>query len=149
MFFPTSFFNASPTRRSIPLSIRMNRKETEDYLNCFRAILPANTGDLLWLIDRFLAETYPNGGELDLAAGLEVGMSVYYAITAFCSKENYKNHPYYRSMLTLTKVLEQGQDERSLVADALLPACSVLREPCEKEMESGTFEVGSEICTGC
>jgi hypothetical protein len=137
MFFPTSFFNASPTRRSIPLSIRMNRKETEDYLNCFRAILPANTGDLLWLIDRFLAETYPNGGELDLAAGLEVGMSVYYAITAFCSKEKYKNRPYYRSML------------RSLVADALLPACSVLREPCEKEMESGTFEVGSEICTGC
>jgi hypothetical protein len=46
MFFPTSFFDASPTRRSIPSSIRMNRKETEDYLNCFRAFRPANTADL-------------------------------------------------------------------------------------------------------
>lgn len=144
MFFPTSFFEASPTRRSIPLSIRPNRKETEHYLTCFCAILPANTEDLLWLIDRFLAGRYPNRCELDLAARLEVGTSVYRDIAAFCPKEIYKTHSCHRTMLALMKIVEQSQDGRMLVANTLFCACSVLQEPCEEKEERGAFEVGGE-----
>lgn len=84
----------------------MAQERIESYLNCFRAILPANTGDLLWLIERFLAEKYPNRCELDLAAGSEVGTPVYHAISTFCSKDMYKNHLHCCTMLALMKNAE-------------------------------------------
>jgi hypothetical protein len=46
--------------------------EQEAYDSCLaklRSTLPANTGDMLWLVDRFLAEHFPFGDEVDLAAG--------------------------------------------------------------------------------
>lgn len=125
MFFPTSFFEASPTKRSILLSIRPNRKEIEHYLTCFRATLPANTADSLWLIHRFLAERYHNKRELDLAPRSEVGTSVYHDIAAFCSKEIYKIHSCRRTMLALMKIVGQSQDGRLLVANTLFCACSL------------------------
>ena len=122
----------------------MTQERIESYLNCFRAILPANTGDLLWLIERFLAEKYPNRCELDLAAGSEVGTSVYHVIAAFCSKDMYKNHPRCCNMLALTNIVEQGGDERVLVVNTLFCVCSVLRVLCEEKEESGAFDVGGE-----
>ena len=48
-------------------------------------------------------------------------------------------------MLALTKTVEQGGDERVILANMLACACAVLRESCEEKEESGALEVGGEL----
>ena len=48
-------------------------------------------------------------------------------------------------MLALTKTVEQGGDERVILANMLACARAVLRERCKEKEESGALEVGSEI----
>lgn len=120
--FPVSFFEGSPTKHALSFTLKSLKPESyQHYLEELRDTLSGNTGDMLWLVDRFLVEKYPTGGELDFAAGSEVGTSIM-ILVCFCSQQKYKHHPHYLIMLALTQIVEQGADERMIATNALVYA---------------------------
>jgi hypothetical protein len=136
-FLPSSFFEASHTRYALPFANKSLKKDAYDaHLSKLRKTLPANPGDMLWLIDRFLAEFLPTGGQIDLAAGSEHAESVYHAISMFCSKAKYKYHPHLRTFKALVNIVEQGAAERLIATNALVFAFEILRQPCDKKPKS-------------
>jgi hypothetical protein len=127
-FFPKSFFDQSRSKRALPFSNKSLR--TDDYkghLSALRKTLPANPGDLLWLLDRFLEAHYPNGGDIDMASSSECTNSVYGKISAFCAQARYKHHPHIRTLKAFVDIAEMGQTERAIAKNALEFAWKVLR----------------------
>jgi hypothetical protein len=61
MVFPKSFFEIG-TQRAMPY-VSYITKPT--YRNEALSLLPADPGDELWLFDRFFAEYYSDGGNID------------------------------------------------------------------------------------
>lgn len=81
-FFPASSFEASRSKRSLSMTSKSLRKpDHASHLSAVKTTLPVNPGDLLWLIDQFLDEHIPNGGEVDLASGSEHRNLVYQLIS--------------------------------------------------------------------
>lgn len=116
--FPLSFFEGLPTKHASPFPLKSLKPYSyQHYFNELRSTLPANTGDMLWLVNQFLSEQYPTGGKLDLAAGSEVETSIYHAIVSFCSQQKYKHHPHHRTMLARTQIIKQGADERVIATN--------------------------------
>jgi hypothetical protein len=141
-FFPLSFFEASRSKRALPMTSKSLRKP--DYaalLSAVRSTLPANPGDLLWLIDQFLEEYFAQGGEIDLASGSEHRDSVYQLISSFCSKALYKHHPQLQTLKAMTNIVEKGATERLIGTNALTFAFEVLREPFTKRKKTLVLKV--------
>jgi hypothetical protein len=132
-FLPSSFFGASDTKHTLPFANKSLKQDANAaHLSTLRNTLPANPGDILWLIDRFLHEQFPGGGKVDLASGSEHRDSIYHLITTFCSKATYKHHPHIRTFRALASIVEQGAAERSIATNALVFALQILREPFTK-----------------
>jgi hypothetical protein len=132
-FFPSSFFEASTTKHTLPFANKSLKQDANAaHLGTLRNTLPANPGDMLWLLDRFLHEQFPWGGKIDLASGSEHRDSIYHLITTFCSKATYRHHPHIRTFRALASIVEQGAAERSIATNALVFALQILREPFTK-----------------
>lgn len=129
-YYPASFFANSKSKRALPFtSATLSAQGYDIYLNKVKKDLPAFPGDLLWLIDRFLSDKFPEGGELDLINASIHGNSVYKHIATFCSKAKYKYHPHFRTFLALASMAEMGLDERNVSSYALTLAAEILRGP--------------------
>jgi hypothetical protein len=141
-FLPASFFEASRSKRSLPMTFRSLRKaDLAAHLGAVRATLPANPGDLLWLIDEFLKQEFPEGGDIDLASGSDYCQSVYHKISASCAKARYKHHPHLQTMKSLVSTVESGATERLIATNALSIAFEILREPYSKKTKTLVLKV--------
>lgn len=136
-YYPMSFFESSRSKRALPFTCKSLRTDTfAGHLATLRNTLPANPGDLLWLIDRFLSEEFANGGAVKLMSGSEHEQSIYRLISKFCSKAKYKHHPHLRTLKAMVSVVEMGATERLIATNALTFAFNVLRSPCKKQSRS-------------
>lgn len=132
-YIPATFFAESDTKRGLPVISTsrgvLTTTRLKAYIKSVKSGLPANPGDLLWLLDRFFTETFPNGGKVDLCPGSLHAESVYNKIAAFCAKAKYMHHPHWRTLLALANMTEMGLTERMIPANFLILATQVLREP--------------------
>jgi hypothetical protein len=130
--YPASFFEDSPSKRALPFThLNPQHRSTvgkATYLARGMEGLPANPGDLLWLIDRFFQEAIQKE-EVDLISPSIHPHSVYRLITAFCAKGTYKHHPHLRTFLAFANMAEMGMDEQKVSSNALMLAAEVLRGP--------------------
>jgi hypothetical protein len=144
-FYPKSFFDASRTNRGLPFTKKSLRKpDYTAYLGSVRASLPANPGDLLWLMHQFLSEHYPNGGNIDLASGTEHRDSVYKSLTTFCAKATYKHHPHLQTLKAFVSIVEQGASERLIATNAFCFALEVLRDGFSKKSKTLILKVDGQ-----
>jgi hypothetical protein len=60
-----------------------------------KAYLPIQAGDALWLVHRFLEETYPTGGIVDAAESRlhPFADTIFKRLVDFCKQPKYRNHP--------------------------------------------------------
>jgi hypothetical protein len=125
-FFPQSFFQESRSRQAVPFSSKSLR--AEDYtghLNNVQKILLVNTGDLLWLFDRFFEIHYHKGSEIDMASSSEHPQSVYRALSGFCSQCLYKTYPHIQILKVFVDIAETVQTEQLIASNALDFACDI------------------------
>jgi hypothetical protein len=130
-YYPASFFQDSRSKRILPFS--SSGKSTKGDINGLIFVankhLPANPGDLLWLIDRFFQSVViPGGGTMDLfyPSIHPTINSVYTLIAAFCAQGTYRHHPHLRTFLAFANMSEMGEDERMMSNNALMTAAGVL-----------------------
>ncbi len=98
-----------------------------------KKFLPAETGDFLWLVNRFFEETFPKDGKIDLISAFVDEASVYNKIRSFCAKGTYKHHPHFRTFLALADLADQGMNERLLPDLAMELFATVLRGSITKK----------------
>lgn len=141
-FYLKEFFGASLTKGSLPFSCKSLRKpDYNGHLSTIRETLPANPGDLLWLLDRFLSECFPDGGDIDLASGSEHRDSVYLVMSQFVSKATYKHHPHFYTLKAFIHIVEMGATERLIATNALSLAFEILREPFSRKRKTLILKV--------
>lgn len=145
-YYSPTFFAESKSKRALPFtSATLSARGYGIYLNKATKDLPAHPGDLLWLVDRFLSEKFPEGGDIDLINASLHGNSVYRLIATFCSKAKYKYHPHLRTFLALAGMAEMGLDERNVSSYALTLAAEILRGPfISRKSKTVNFKVGGQ-----
>ena len=98
MVFPKSFFEIG-TQRAMPY-VSYITKPT--YRNEALSLLPADPGDELWLFDRFFAEYYPDGGNIDcVSTSASAANSVWIKLLEFTKMPKYAHHPHLRTVRAL------------------------------------------------
>lgn len=143
-YYPRSFFDKSDTKRAFPFTQKSLKTKGKTgafnyYLAELRASLPANQGDLLWLVHKFLDWHLPSGGNIDLLASSESESSIYRKISEFCLQTKWKHHPHLITFKALVNAAEQGQDERQIGTNYLVYACQILRDGFAKTTKSFKF----------
>jgi hypothetical protein len=147
-YYPAAFFEQSHSKRGLPLVAATGSSFMKPVYNTvlsqIKKTLPANPGDLLWLLDRFFLEMFPNGGEVDLVSASVHSNSVYKQVAMFCAKATYKHHPHRRTLLALGSMAEMGMDERIIPAHALTLATDILRGPYTKRNKTANLTIAGE-----
>jgi hypothetical protein len=95
-------------------------------------------------VDRFIQETLPGGGEIDLISASIHDSSVYKIIASFCAKGKYKHHPHLQTFFAFASMAEMGQDERNVSSNALTMAAEILRGSITKKKKTANIRVGDE-----
>jgi hypothetical protein len=90
--------------------------------------LPVKPGDLLWLLEQFLVEVLPNGGEVDpISTSEHPTYSIYTKLMRFATRPKYKHHPHVNTLKSMAHLSEQGADDRRVSYNILLLALECLR----------------------
>ncbi|EAT86157.2 hypothetical protein SNOG_06326 [Parastagonospora nodorum SN15] len=145
-YYPNSFFAGS--KRGLPFTwVYQTVKTKEKYLSIINATLPAQPGDLVWLIDRYIAETLPNGGDIDLVPASVHANSVFAQVASFCMQAKYKNHPHLRTFLAFASMSEMGVDERLVPATAFTNVVEVLFGKFGKKTKTVRTKIANETRT--
>jgi hypothetical protein len=125
-----SFFKASPTKRPVPFPCIQSF--TDDarqwYVSYIRNnLIPANPGDMLWLLKRFLANLCgADGVTFNFKPASEHDDSIFLCITRFCSKATYRYHPYWRTLLALAHASDTDKTARSFASHVVVIALETL-----------------------
>jgi hypothetical protein len=145
-YLPVEYFANSRSKRALPFtSSKLTSNGYRGYLSRIeRELLPAHTGDLLWLIDRFFQEKLPQGGDVDLISASIHANSVYRLIATFCDQAKYKHHPHWRTLMAFVSMAEMGLDERAVCSNAMTMAAEVLRGPFTKKTKTANLTVNNE-----
>jgi hypothetical protein len=130
-YYPASFFEDSRSKRILPFSSsgKSTKGDIDGLMFVASKHLPANPGDLLWLIDRFFQSVViPGGGTMDFfyPSIHPTINSVYTLIAAFCAEGTYRHHPHLRTFLAFANMSEMGEDERMVSNNALMTAAGIL-----------------------
>jgi hypothetical protein len=143
-YLPVSFFSES-SKRGLPLTKtkQIPRAKTK-YLSLIKAQLPAQPGDLIWLISRFFQDALPNGGNIDLVPSSIHANSIYNLVSTFCSRAKYKNHPHLRTFLAFATMSEMGVEERLVPAIALTNVIEILFKSHEKKNKTVNAKIANE-----
>jgi hypothetical protein len=96
------------------------------------------------LIDRFISEMLPDGGDLDLVPASIHANSIYSSIALFCSRATYKHHPHLRTFLAFASMSEMGVDERLVPAIALTYVVEILFGKLDKKNKTVNVKLGNE-----
>lgn len=103
--YTASLFNTSTLKIALYFTLKSYKKIAYLWhLTTLCNTLSANTGDIFWLFDRYLAGYLPNRGELDLAAVLEFRNYVYHSIANFGAQRQYEQYPHLRTPLALPQI---------------------------------------------
>jgi hypothetical protein len=133
LYLPATFFASSGSKLGLPVLSTPNdvlsAKLMTTHVDAVKCRSPARPGDVLWLLDRFLTEMYPQGGKVDLCPASLHLPSVYNKIREFCLKRTYQDHPHWRTLAALVYLTEKGLYERHIPANYLLLGIEVLRQP--------------------
>jgi hypothetical protein len=145
-YLPPSFFAQFNSKHGIPVASAMAIHKTAQpyFISQAKKNLPAKPGDLLWLINQFLLDVHPNGGEVDLISASLHKNSVFKQIGLFCSKAKYKHHPHLRTFLAYASMAEMGLEERAVSANAMLIAVEVLRDITTTKSKTANLKIGGE-----
>lgn len=139
-YYPKDFFEQSRSKRALPFTASSLRaRDYSFYLSQAKKHLPANPGDLLWLIDRFFTMKFLNGGHVDLISASLHNNSIFKLIAFFCRDAMYKHHPHLTTFLAFASMAEMGQDERNVSSNALTIACELLRQSTERKSKTANF----------
>ncbi|CAN9092100.1 unnamed protein product [Alternaria alternata] len=149
-FLPASFFENSPSKRGLPFSWvnpTTMIKSPNKYLSLIRANLPAYPGDLVWLINRFLEEVLPEGGDIDPIPGSIHTNSVYRLVVQFCNQAKYKYYPHLRTFLAFASMAEMGNDERFVPANAFMNVMKIIFGDVEHKRKTARVKINGESKT--
>lgn len=124
-----AFFEQSLSCFSLPFpSHNLSSSILKQIQASLRPKLPAKHGDLLWLIERFLLETLPAGGDIDTVSTSEhPAFSVFSKILNFANQAKYKYHPHINTLRAMAHLSEQGHDDRRIARNMLVLAREYLR----------------------
>ena len=96
--FPNPFSRSGRSARSLMSRTSPNRPIRNEALS----LLPADPGDELWLFDRFFAEYYPDGGNIDcVSTSVSAANSVWIKLLEFTKMPKYAHHPHLRTVRAL------------------------------------------------
>ncbi|KAI4641008.1 uncharacterized protein J4E78_010484 [Alternaria triticimaculans] len=148
-YIAASFFAQSETQRALPFPskdlgpdsiARYVAKVRKDYL-------PANVGDLLWLIDRFLKWTFPHGDyKLDfIPLSCDHPDSIYQLIKNIGEEGRYRHHPHFRTFIAFSKMSDMGSDERAVPNNALVLAAEILAGQYTKKRKRAEFRFNGGV----
>lgn len=142
-YYPRSFFDKSRSKRAMPFTaLALRTKGYATYLSKAKQHLPANPGDLLWLIDRFFTANFSEGGVVDLISASLHNNSVFRLVALFCTSAMYKHHPHLITLLAFASMAEMGQDERNVASNALTAACELLRASEDRKAKTANLRGG-------
>jgi hypothetical protein len=148
---PATFFDEDPRCNSLPFPrSSITQKMFPKFLPKIRTTLPAKPGDLLWLIERFLLEVFPSGGELDpVSVSEHPTYSVYAKLMSFASRPKYQHHPHIDTLKAMAHLSEQGVDDRRVPWNIFLLSLELLRpgSPSKKKNLKRTVPDGTKIET--
>lgn len=151
-YYPASFFENSRSKRILPFSSsgKMKKEDIDGLIFVASKHLPANPGDLLWLIDRFFQSVViPGGGTMDFfyPSIHPTVNSVYTLIAAFCAEGTYRHHPHLRTFLAFANMSEMGEDERMISNNALMTAAGILTGSYTEKKVTKNVEInGKKEC---
>ncbi|KAK5713409.1 hypothetical protein LTR17_017590 [Elasticomyces elasticus] len=109
-YIPASFF---ATERQAPLLIISN-KNSKAFTE-MNELLPHQPGDATWLMNEFLKEDFPNGGDVHLGSPLQFPNedTVWDKLARFCARKKYRKHPHIRDLEALAGGARLGNIEKS------------------------------------
>jgi hypothetical protein len=131
-FYPSTSFHGSRSSHSLPLAPNMwiNQKTWTRCVDSMKETLLVNCGDLLWLLDCFLVEILPTGGEIDMSSASETSASILRKLMSFCLVQKYQKHPHVQTLIAFADAAEEERSERTLALHAL--AFKILRVCTQK-----------------
>jgi hypothetical protein len=143
--YPASFFDDSPSKRALPCTPALLQAKSGKpiYLARGKEGLPANPGDLLWLMDRLFTKALVKE-EIDLISPSVHPNSVHRLIATFCTEGTYKHHPHLRTFLAIANMAEMGVNERKVCDNALTLAADILRGPFTTKGKPANIKVNKE-----
>jgi hypothetical protein len=127
---PASFFDGEPQNLGLPFppASLLTDKTIPKMMAKVHPDLPAKPGDLLWLLEQFLLDTFPSGGEIDpVSVSEHPTYSVFGKLMDFAHRTKYQHHPHVNTLKAMAHLSEQGSDERRISLNILLLSCEVLR----------------------
>jgi hypothetical protein len=148
---PASFFDEDGSPHSIPFPrSSITQKMFPKFIPKIRDTLPAKPSDLLWLLEQFLVDEFPSGGELDpVSVSEHPTYSVYAKLMNFASRPKYQHHPHNDTLKAMAHISEQGVDDRRVPWNILLVSLELLRpgSAAKKKNLKRTLPDGSKIET--
>jgi hypothetical protein len=143
--FPKSFFE-SGTQRAMPY-VSYVTKPT--YRNEALSLLPADPGDELWLFDRFFAEYYPDGGNIDcVSTSVSAANSVWIKLLEFTKMPKYAHHPHLRTVRALAMSGTSRGHELTRATSQLGLAAFALFENIEETKKTNYWQEGTRQKSG-
>jgi hypothetical protein len=127
---PASFFDREPRRLGLPFppASLLTGKTTPKFMAKVQADLPAKPGDLLWLLEQFLLEHFPAGGDIDpVSVSEHPTYSIFGKLMDFAHRTKYEHHPHVNTLKAMAHLSEQGTDERRISVNIILLALEFLR----------------------
>jgi hypothetical protein len=145
IIFPKSFFE-SGTQRAMPY-VSYVTKPT--YRNEALSLLPADPGDELWLFDRFFAEYYPDGGNIDcVSTSVSAANSVWIKLLEFTKMPKYAHHPHLRTVRALAMSGTSRGHELTRATSQLGLAAFALFENIEETKKTNYWQEGTRQKSG-
>jgi hypothetical protein len=127
---PASFFDRELRYLGLPFppASLLTEKTIPKMLAKVRPDLPAKAGDLLWLLEQFLLDQFPSGGDIDpVSVSEHPTYSVFGKLMDFAHRTKYQHHPHINTLKAMAHLSEQGNDERRVSLNILLLSCELLR----------------------
>ncbi|CAN9097540.1 unnamed protein product [Alternaria alternata] len=127
---PLSFFDRFPEGPVLPFPSKTLSKASIPKMKAKMSTgLPVKPNDLLWLLEQFLTEVLPNGGEIDpISTSEHPTYSIYTKLMQFANRAKYKHHAHINTLKSMAHLSEQGADDRRVSYNILLLALDYLRQ---------------------
>ncbi|KAH7379386.1 hypothetical protein DE146DRAFT_626241 [Phaeosphaeria sp. MPI-PUGE-AT-0046c] len=124
---PGSFFAQSISKHGMPFPrSALTSKMMTKFVG--RTIRPAQSGDLLWLLEQFFLDILPASGDVDpVSVSEHPTYSIYGKLMHFASRPKFQHHPHNYTLRAMAHLSEQGVDDRRVPWNILLLAIEILR----------------------
>ncbi|KAK4889471.1 hypothetical protein LTR27_011732 [Elasticomyces elasticus] len=139
-FIPSAFFDT----RQEPLDLVPNK--SMKYMQQLQALRPLQPGDALWLLNAFLKEKYPNGGDVDTGNPLHFpgSRTVWDMLTVFCLEAKYSKHQYINQLHSMASSAQFGGVEKKYSTTTFKAALEFLRGAYSERTVNGRYTLAGQ-----